>query len=111
MLAGTAKRGLEAQFEVSSGTPADFKMAAEWPLHEAANTGTSLFSPWWDSLQEEVFGRAPTTTSTGAHLSSATTVSLLNQTLDEMLMSPSAAVSPRHNVAYQDREPRTPPAP
>lgn len=77
------------------------KMVAERPLHEAAHIGITVLSPW-DSLQEEVYGGAPIITSLWGPTSPASTVSLNDHTLDDMLMSPSAVASSKPNVTYQD---------
>lgn len=81
-------------------------MAAERPPHETL-TGSSGSPAWRDALHEEVCGVAPPPTTNEGPLSPATTVSLLDQTLDGMhkLLSPSGAHPPRPNVSYQETDP------
>lgn len=77
-------------------------MAAERPPHDTAIPGMPVSSPWLEAPQEEMSGGVPAMPYIGSPTSPATTVSLINQTLDDMLRSPSAAASPVPGPYFQD---------
>lgn len=95
MSGGTVWRSLKAQFTWHPGRAEIPKMAVDWPAHKAATPGILVNVSWSDQHTAELCGGNPVQTQYRDPASPASMESLINQTLDNLLMSTMLAPSPR----------------